>query len=172
MGLDLLPAWFLRLGTPAFYKPIAMLFNLSLANSYVPHQWKKASILPIPKTSEPKLHADFRPIQFQLVSWSEQSYNGSCIQPSCRHLLHWLYLTSLPSTQQVPQQLCLSVSSTSSQTCYSQTLTSLSLLLTSAKHLTRCGIRFYDVCPSRRLLVINFFILDESYLTVYTVDVY
>ena len=38
MGLDGLPAWFLRLGTPAFYKPINKLFHLSLANSYVPHQ--------------------------------------------------------------------------------------------------------------------------------------
>jgi hypothetical protein len=67
MGLDMLPAWFLRLGAPAFYKPIAKLFNLSLANSYVPHQWKQASILPIPKTSAPKLHADFRPISITPV---------------------------------------------------------------------------------------------------------
>ena len=54
MGLDMLPAWFLRLGAPAFYKPIAKLFNLSLANSYVPHQWKQASILPIPKNFRPQ----------------------------------------------------------------------------------------------------------------------
>ena len=67
MGLDGLPAWFLRLGAPAFYKPIANLFHLSLANSFVPHQWKQASILPIPKTSAPKLHTDFRPISITPV---------------------------------------------------------------------------------------------------------
>ena len=43
-GLDGLPAWFLRLGAPVFYKPIARLFNLSLATSTVPQQWKQASI--------------------------------------------------------------------------------------------------------------------------------
>ena len=30
-GLDQLPAWFLRLGAPLFYKPLTHLFNLSLA---------------------------------------------------------------------------------------------------------------------------------------------
>ena len=44
-----------------------MLFNLFLANSYVPHQWKRASILPIPKISAPKLHTDFRPISITPV---------------------------------------------------------------------------------------------------------
>jgi Reverse transcriptase (RNA-dependent DNA polymerase)/Endonuclease/Exonuclease/phosphatase family len=67
MGLDYLPAWFLRLGAPAFYQPITKLFNLSLATSTVPHQWKQASILPIPKNSAPKVHADFRPISITPV---------------------------------------------------------------------------------------------------------
>ena len=61
-GLDGLPAWFLRLGAPAFCKPVAQLFNLSLSTSTVPHQWKQASIQPIPKVFPPKQHADFRPI--------------------------------------------------------------------------------------------------------------
>jgi len=60
MGLDMLLAWFLRLGAPAIYEPITMLFNLSLTSSFV--QWKQASILPIPKTSAPTLPADFRAI--------------------------------------------------------------------------------------------------------------
>ena len=65
MGLDVLLAWFLRLGAPAIYKPITMLFNLSLTSSFV--QWKQASILPIPKTFAPTLHADFRPISITPV---------------------------------------------------------------------------------------------------------
>jgi hypothetical protein len=35
-GLDGLPAWFLRLGAPAFSKPITHLFNLSIITSTVP----------------------------------------------------------------------------------------------------------------------------------------
>ena len=66
-GLDELPAWFLRLGAPVFYKPIARLFNLSLTTSTVPQQWKKACIRPIPKVSAPKQHADFRPISITPV---------------------------------------------------------------------------------------------------------
>jgi len=37
-GLDGLPAWFLRLGAPVFFQPIAYLFNLSLATSTIPKQ--------------------------------------------------------------------------------------------------------------------------------------
>jgi len=53
-GLDLLSAWFLRLGAPAFYKPLAYLFNKSIATSTVPLQWKNAIIYPVPKISSPK----------------------------------------------------------------------------------------------------------------------
>jgi len=48
-GLDQLPAWFLRLGAPVFYKPLTYLFNMSLSTSTVPHQWKLAAIQPVPK---------------------------------------------------------------------------------------------------------------------------
>jgi len=44
-----------------------ILFNLSVTNSYAPRQWKQASILPIPKTFSPALHADFRPISINPV---------------------------------------------------------------------------------------------------------
>ena len=67
MGLNGLPAWFLQLGAPALYKPITKLCHLSLATSYVPHQWKQASILPIPTIAAPKLCADFRPISITPV---------------------------------------------------------------------------------------------------------
>jgi len=42
-GLDGLPAWFLRLGAPVFSKPVAYLFNLSMATSTVPQQCMEAS---------------------------------------------------------------------------------------------------------------------------------
>ena len=61
-GLDELPAWFLRLGAPLFYKLVAQLFNLSIASSTVPLQWKRASIRPVPKVTNPQILSDFRPI--------------------------------------------------------------------------------------------------------------
>jgi len=66
-GLDQLPAWFLRLGAPLFYKPLTHLFNLSLATSTVPHQWKQVSICPVNKTPAAKTHSDFRPISITPV---------------------------------------------------------------------------------------------------------
>ena len=66
-GLDQLPAWYLRLGAPVFYKPLTHLFNLSATTSIVPRQWKSASILPIQKVASPKAPADFRPISITPV---------------------------------------------------------------------------------------------------------
>ena len=48
-GLDQLPAYFLRLGVPVFYKTITSMFNMSISTSTVPHQWKLAAIQPVPK---------------------------------------------------------------------------------------------------------------------------
>jgi len=66
-GLDRLPARFLRLGAPVFYKPITRLFNLSIATYTTPQQWKRATIMPVPKKPTPKEHADFRPISITPV---------------------------------------------------------------------------------------------------------
>jgi len=66
-GLDHLPAWFLRLAAPVFYKPLTRLFNLSISTSTVPQQWKSASIRPLPKVSAPTGHSDFRPISITPV---------------------------------------------------------------------------------------------------------
>jgi len=66
-GLDNLPAWFLRLCAPIFYKPLTYLFNLSLSNSVVPIQWKLAWIQPIPKVSAPVQYSDYRPISITPV---------------------------------------------------------------------------------------------------------
>jgi len=60
-GLDELPAWFIKLAAPVFYKPITRLFNLFIATSAVPSQWKAAYIRPVPKVSAPLSHSDYRP---------------------------------------------------------------------------------------------------------------
>ena len=62
MGADGIPPWFSRLAAPFISEPLACLYNLSVAHSTVPMQWKSAIITPIPKTSSPSLSADFRPI--------------------------------------------------------------------------------------------------------------
>ena len=66
-GLDLLPAWFLKLAAPVFCKPIAHLFNLSIYVPFVPQQWKCAWISPIPKVPTPKTHSDYRPISITSI---------------------------------------------------------------------------------------------------------
>ena len=50
-----------------FYKPLTRLFNLSIATSTVPQQWKSASIHPLPKVTAPIGHSDFRPISITPV---------------------------------------------------------------------------------------------------------
>jgi len=66
-GLDVLPAWFLRLGAPVFCGPLARLFNKSVATSTIPKQWKMATITPVPKIATPREHVDFRPISVTSV---------------------------------------------------------------------------------------------------------
>jgi len=67
MGLDSLPSWFLKLGAPIFSKPLAQLFNMSIASSTVPEQWKRAYIKPVPKVTHPKALAYFWPISITPV---------------------------------------------------------------------------------------------------------
>ena len=62
-GLDGIPYWYLRVAAPFVSKPIAHLFNHSIASSYVPmKQWKSSIITPAPKLSHPGKCEDFRPI--------------------------------------------------------------------------------------------------------------
>jgi len=61
-GLDEIPAWFLRLGTPIFAAPLAQLFNQMIIEGTVPQQWKTACITPIPKVPHPTKPSEFRPI--------------------------------------------------------------------------------------------------------------
>ena len=62
MGLDNIPAWFLKILAPVIALPVSSLFNLSLNSSIVPSQWKQALIVPIPKIPAPPAPIDFRPI--------------------------------------------------------------------------------------------------------------
>jgi len=55
-------AFLLRLGAPVFCQPLMRLFNLSIAASSVPKQWKQAIICPVAKVAAPKSAADYRPI--------------------------------------------------------------------------------------------------------------
>ena len=66
-GPDNLPWWFLKFGAPGLSKPLTYLFNLSLEKSYVPEQWKKSCIKPIPKVSNPTQCSDYRPISLTSI---------------------------------------------------------------------------------------------------------
>src|SRR6218665_3049877 len=61
-GLDLIPAWYLRVLAPACSGWLARLYSLSLCCSWVPTQWKNAVIQPVPKIKPPLAASDFRPI--------------------------------------------------------------------------------------------------------------
>ena len=61
-GLDLIPAWCLRLGAAVFAAPLARLFHQSLTSGAVPNQWKTAVITQVPKIATPAQPSDFRPI--------------------------------------------------------------------------------------------------------------
>jgi len=63
-GLDLLPAWFLRLGAPVFCAPLAQLFNQSINSGVVTRQWKKATI---PKNQLSTQPDEYRPISITSV---------------------------------------------------------------------------------------------------------
>lgn len=63
---DGLPAWFLRLGATVFCQPLMRLFNLSIATSSVPTQWKQAIICPVAKVTASKSVLDYRPTYLSL----------------------------------------------------------------------------------------------------------
>lgn len=93
MGLDGLPDWFIRLAAPAFAQPLTYLFNLSLQQSLVPHQWKSSCITPLPKVNSPVACQDYRPISVTPIlsrlmekSLVKQLLYPVLIHPHCSHL--------------------------------------------------------------------------------------
>ena len=87
MGLDGLPAWFLRLAAPALSEPLTRLFNLSLESSVVPSLWKSSYITPKPKLNEPCTPQDYRPISnIPILSRiMEKSLVRSLLYPIFKH---------------------------------------------------------------------------------------
>ena len=83
-GLDAIPAWFLRLGAPAFAAPLTVLLNQSFSTSVVPKQWKVACITPVPKVAKPAQCSDYRPISVTpiLSRLAERYIVRSFIYPS------------------------------------------------------------------------------------------
>ena len=89
-GLDLLPAWFLRLGAPVFCGPLARLLNRSVATSTIPKQWKTATIMPVPKIARPRCVPTSDPFlsrQFSAECSSELSFVNLFIQHFSSRLL-------------------------------------------------------------------------------------
>jgi len=62
MGLDQVPAWFLRLGAAVFCKPLTQLFNQSISSTLVPIRWKQAIISTVVKIPTHNDCSDVRPI--------------------------------------------------------------------------------------------------------------
>ena len=67
IGLDALPAWFLKVSALVLSAPLAALFNQSIAVGVVPQRWKTAVITPIPKVPVPASESDYRPISITPV---------------------------------------------------------------------------------------------------------
>jgi hypothetical protein len=82
-----LQSWFLQVGAPLFAAPVADLMNLLLDKSVVPMQWKRASILPIPKVNTPASPSDFRPISITpvLSRVLERIVTREHIYPALKH---------------------------------------------------------------------------------------
>ena len=66
-GPDNLPYWILKLSAHFLCKPLTHLINKSLHNSYMPTQWKTATITPVPKVPSPKNPAEYRPISLTSI---------------------------------------------------------------------------------------------------------
>jgi len=67
MGLDGITTWFLRVGTPIFAAPLALLFEQSIAAGIIPSQWKAVIINSVPKIRKPETPSDYRAITITAV---------------------------------------------------------------------------------------------------------
>ena len=144
-GLDLLPAWFLRLGAPVFCGPLARLLNRSVATSTIPKQWKTATIMPVPKIARPRCVPTSDPFlsrQFSAECSSELSFVNLFIQHFSSRLLSSATLINLRSGQPDlrPQQLLTPRFSSPSLSCSRAIRAWWSLLSTLQKPLIRFAI--------------------------------
>jgi len=83
-GLDMLPAWFLRLSAPVIAVTLTQLFNQSIRCAVVPQQWKTACISPIPKVAHPAEASDYKPISVTpvLSRMLERHIVGTYVYPA------------------------------------------------------------------------------------------
>ena len=53
-GPDGLPNWLLQDFAPYLCQPIAVIFNASITEGYVPPIWKSTEVIPVPKVPKPR----------------------------------------------------------------------------------------------------------------------
>ena len=68
-------------------KPVAFLCNQSISFSFILKQWKSSIITPVPKSSQPKVCADFRPISI-LCRLLEKLIFTKLLYPNLTHIDH------------------------------------------------------------------------------------
>ena len=81
LGSDGIPNWVLKHYAYILALPVASLLNASIQQQHVPTAWKKAEVIPAPKTSIPAdITTDLRPISFPPISF-----------PPCARSVNHLY---------------------------------------------------------------------------------
>ena len=80
-GPDDIPNWILRDFSVWLAEPLCAIFNVSIRTGVVPHLWKHANVIPIPKINPPtKIESDIRPISLTpTVSKILESFVGQWI---------------------------------------------------------------------------------------------
>jgi len=81
------------------YQAITQLFNASLSNSFVPHQWKSTLICPIPKVPIPLVTVDYIPISITAVLSRHQE--KAVVE------VHLTSIAQLVCTPQLHRPICL-----------------------------------------------------------------
>ena len=66
-GVDDIGSFFVKLAAQYISKPLTNIINSSFSHRIFPENWKHAIIRPIPKTSNPILPTDYRPISLLTV---------------------------------------------------------------------------------------------------------
>jgi len=61
-GVDDIPSWFFRSCSYEIAEAVSFIISRTFATGRVPENWRTAIVTPIPKTSNPKLLSQFRPI--------------------------------------------------------------------------------------------------------------
>ena len=80
-GLDNIPSWILKDFALELSSPVAVIFNSSIRETYVPDLWKEAEVIPIPKNNVIKeVENDLRPISLTpILSKTIEHFVGNWI---------------------------------------------------------------------------------------------